>query len=77
MVSRETQWLKVFAHVVVASTLCAPPPLCAGRGRVEPLTKFSKRGGLTGPQLLERGCWERGGDFFQGEGVKFLHKNKI
>ena len=37
----------------------------------EPPTKFSKRGGLTGPQFLERGCWERGGDFFTG-GLEFL-----
>ena len=36
------------------------PPLSDG-GRVEPPTKFSKRGGLTGPQLLEGVCWERGG----------------
>ena len=43
-------------------------PLSAGG--VEPPTKFSKRGGrLTG--LLEGGCWERGGDFFQGEGCNF------
>ena len=35
---------------------------------VEPPTKFSKRGGLTVPQLLEGDCWERGGDFFQGGG---------
>ena len=27
-----------------------------------------KKVGLTGPQLLEQGCWERGGDFFQGGG---------
>ena len=26
-------------------------------------TKFSKSEGLTGPQLLEVNCWERGGDF--------------
>ena len=51
------------------------PPLFVGGGRVEPPTKFSKRGGgLTGPQLLKGGCWERGGDFFQGEGVQFSHK---
>ena len=31
---------------------------------------------MTGPQLLEGGCWERGGDFFQG-GVQFSHKNKL
>ena len=42
--------------------------------------KKKKRGGLKGPQLLERGCWERGGDFFSrggGEGglggVQFSH----
>ena len=34
----------------------------------EPPTQFSKRWGMTGPQFLERGCWERGGDFFE-EGV--------
>ena len=32
-----------------------------------------------GPQVLEGGCWQRGGDFFQrggggGEGVQFSHK---
>ena len=44
------------------------PPFFAGG--VEPPTKFSKRGGLTGPQLLE------GGDFFQG-GCNFHIKNKL
>ena len=52
--------------------VCTPTPLSAevgGRGGVvEPSTKFSKRGDLTGPQLLEEGYWERGGDFFQGRG---------
>ena len=38
--------------------------------QVEPPTK---RGGLTGPQLLEGSCWKRGGDFFQG-GLQFSHK---
>ena len=28
---------------------------------LEPPTIFSKGGGLTGPQLLEGGCWESGG----------------
>ena len=47
-----------------------PPPstptFCRG---VELPTKFSKTGGLAGPQLLEgRGCWERGDDFFKGRG---------
>ena len=31
-------------------------PLPAGRGGGEPPTKFSKRGVLTGPQLLEGIC---------------------
>ena len=51
-------------------------PLSAGRGGVEPPTKFSKRGGLTGPQLLEGGCWEKGGDLFQG-GCNCHIKNKL
>ena len=33
-------------------------------------------GGLTGPQLLEGGCWERGGDFFGGD-FNFHTKNKL
>ena len=37
-------------------------------GGSEPPIKFSKRGGLSGPQLLEGCCWERGGEFFQGAG---------
>ena len=41
---------------------------------IEPPTKFSKSGGLTGPQLLEVNCWERGDDFFQGEGCNFYIK---
>ena len=43
-------------------------PRSAGEGRgIEPPTKVSKSGGgLTGPQLLEVNCWEKGGDFFRG-----------
>ena len=53
-----------------------PPPPFLQR-RVEPPTKFSKRwGGLTGPQILDGDCWERGGDFFQ-EGLQLSHKNKL
>ena len=37
------------------------PPICSRGAGVEPLSKFSKRGGLTGSQTLEGGCWERGG----------------
>ena len=36
-------------------------------------TKFSKEeGGLIGSQFLQGGCWDRGGDFFQGEVVQFF-----
>ena len=45
-----------------------PPSFLLGF-RVEPRTKFLKRGALKGPQLLGRGCWERQDDFFQGRGV--------
>ena len=31
---------------------------------------------MTGPQLLEGDCWERGGDFFSGGGVQLSH-NKL
>ena len=58
-------------------TQCTLVVLQGGRGEVEPPTKFSKSGGLTGPQLLEVNCWERGGDFFRGEGCNFHIKNKL
>ena len=48
---------------------CGPPQIWG----VERPTKFSKRKGLTGPQLLEGSRWERGGVFFKG-GCNF-HKN--
>ena len=51
-----------------------PPHFCRGVWASNQI--FKKGGGLTGPQLLEGGCWERRGDFFQGEGAQFLHKNK-
>ena len=60
--------------------VCTAPSLqgeAEGGGGVEPLTKFSKRGGLAGPQLLEGGCWERGGYFFQGGGLQLSYKKLI
>ena len=53
--------------------VCTPPSLL-GEGGLNLQPNFQKGGGLTGPQLLKGGCWERGGDFFQGEGVQFSHK---
>ena len=56
--------------------IACTPALSAGG--VEHPTQFSKMGGgdLTGPQFLEEGCWERGGDFFQG-GCNFYIKNEL
>ena len=53
-----------------------------GGGGVEPWTKFSKSlcwgegGGLGRISIFRGGCWERGGDFFQG-GCSFYIKNKL
>ena len=45
---------------------------------VEPPTEFPKRGGLTGPQLLEGIARKERGDFFQGGGGCNFHvKNKL
>ena len=51
-----------------------PPPLCRGG---EPPTKFSKRGGLTEPQLLEGVTGKEEGDFFQWVGCNRHIKNKL
>ena len=40
-----------------------------------PPIKFQK-GGLTRPQLLDRGCREKGVIFFRG-GLQVSHKNKL
>ena len=62
--------------------MCVLPPLSGGLlrwgggGGVEPLTKFLKKGGLTGSQILERGAGKerRGVNFFRGEGLQVLLK---
>ena len=45
-----------FFHAFIVYT---PTPFLLGK--VKPPTKFSKRGGLTGCQLLDGGYWEREG----------------
>ena len=56
--------------------MCTHPFLLGVGGGVNLQPNFQPRGGgLAGPQLLERCCWERGGDFIQ-RGLQFLHKNK-
>ena len=50
------------------------PPFCRGGWASNQI--FKKEGGFTGPQLLEEGCWERGGNLFQGR-LQFSTKNKL
>ena len=48
-------------------TIVGNTPLSAGGGlSLQPNFQKEGGGGLVGPQLLEEGCWERRGDFFQG-----------
>ena len=45
------------------------PSFCWGGGRLNFQPNFQKGGGsLTGHQLLEGGCWKRGGWLFLGGG---------
>ena len=72
-VSKKTNYASDLSKLIV----CIPPSFCMGMGRmVEPLTKFSKREGLTGSQFLEGGCWESGSEFFRGF-VVLTKKTKI
>ena len=54
------------------------PPFCwgVGGGRVSLRQNFQKEGGLRGSHFLEGGCWERGGDFFQGRTFFNLYMKK-
>ena len=59
------------------TTIVDTPPFWKGRGGELP-TNFSKRrGGLTGPQLLEGVAGKEGADFFQEAGLQFSCKNKL
>ena len=49
-------------------------PLCWD---VEPPTIFCGGGGLTGSQILEGACRERGGDIFYGRGCSFYIKKLL
>ena len=69
MVGTYTSQVKfcIYANVEICSKFClmklitqCAPSLSVGGRRVEPPTKFSKREGLPGPQILEEACWERG-----------------
>ena len=56
-------------------------PFCWGGGGGGLQPNFQKGGGLTGPQLLEWGCWEKGRWHFSrgwvGGGCNFHIKNKL
>ena len=54
------------------------PSFFWGADRVEPPTKFSKKGGLTRPQpvALGGGCWKGGDNFFQGARFAISAKKK-
>ena len=47
--------------------VCTPHPFLVGR--IETLTKFSKMGAFTGPQLLQGVSGKERGDFFQTRGA--------
>ena len=49
------------------------PPLSAAGLSIQP--NF-KKGGLDRTSTFRGGCWERGGDFFQGGGVCNCHINQ-
>ena len=64
---------------IVCTTPSLSPHFLLGEGWTS--YQIFKEGGLTGPQFLEEGCWERGGDFFSGfredvggGGLQFLDK---
>ena len=48
-------YIKFYPYLENDYIVCTPTPSLQGRG-VESPTKFSKSGGLTGPQLLVGGC---------------------
>ena len=66
-----------FHTVRLGCSHCVHPSFLLGGVNLQP--NFQKGGGgLTGPQLLERGCWERGGWLFSKGGgeLQFSPKKK-
>ena len=62
------------SQFVSQSYIVCIPSFLQGGG-VELHTKL-KKGGLDRTSTFRGGCWERGGDFFQGGGVQLSH-NKL
>ena len=65
---KKTRLTVMNMHSKLLNSHSVHPPLSDG-GRVEPPTKFSKRGGLTGPQLLEGVAGKEGVTFFRGVAI--------
>ena len=61
MTSKQCYFISRLHSTEIIFTVCTPLPPRFYWGEVDPLNKFSKRGGLTGPKFLDGGCWERGG----------------
>ena len=57
--------MKLFSFSSTKFIVCTPPLSAWGGGGLNLQPNFQK-GGLTGPKLLEGGCWERGGEFKLG-----------
>ena len=72
---KKTRLTVMNMHSKLLNSHSVHPPLSDG-GRVEPPTKFSKRGGLTGPQLLEGVAGKEGVTLIR-RGLQFSHKNKL
>ena len=72
---KKTRLTVMNMHSKLLNSHSVHPPLSDG-GRVEPPTKFSKRGGLTGPQLLEGVAGKEGVTLIR-QGLQFSHKNKL
>ena len=67
----------IFLSILNENQHSVHPPW-GGGGELNLLPNFQNEGeGLTGTRFLERDCWEREGDFFQGWGCNFLTKNKL
>ena len=60
-----------FRHWAIVGT----PPFCRGELSLQP--NFQKGRSLTGPQLLDGGCWERGEVTFSRGELQSSHKNKL
>ena len=66
-------FMYIYKKVETKIIVCTPPFLLEGRGGVNLQPNFQK-GGFTGPQLLEEGCWERLWQLFSGGGAILAQK---